>query len=137
LGNLKLLDSLIAGIGNIQVVMAVERHSMRMSEFARFTSRATKPKQKLPVCCETLNSIVQTADPDSVVAIDGNSNGAKCVLQRTECIGAESAVLVALISPGKQRLPILAELLNSAENSLGCVIPPLSIGRQKMRSAKP
>ena len=97
--DLKLLNPLVAGIGDVEMAVAVEGHAVRVDELAGVTAGASEAEQEFAVGGEALHAIVQAADPHAVVSVEHDADGPECVLQVAEVVRAEAARLVSFVAP--------------------------------------
>ena len=61
--DLKLLNPLIAGIGDVEMAVAVEGHAVRVRELAGGTAGASEAEQEFAIDGEALHAIIHAAGP--------------------------------------------------------------------------
>src|SRR5207244_3712086 len=74
LRNLEHLDALVAGIGDVEAILAVEGHPMGMDELARIFARVRDAHQVFALRREALHAVVEAADPYAVALVDGDAD---------------------------------------------------------------
>src|SRR5262245_11072143 len=135
-GDVKLLNSLVAGIGHVQPAFAVQRHAVGPGKTPGLLAAAADAEKKLAVRREDLHAVVQAADPHPVVSVDHDADRSESGARIAGLQGAETARLIALVAPGQERFPVGRQLLDTADSPLRGVKPALAVLSQKMRSAK-
>src|SRR5689334_15330876 len=73
-GHGELLNALIARIADVKIALAVKGHPVRARELTGPLARAADAEEELAVAGETLDAVIQTADPDAVMFVDSNAD---------------------------------------------------------------
>ena len=72
----KLLDPRVHRVRDIQAAVACQHDSMRQVEAAGFCALASYATQILAFVRELLDTIIRRADPDPIIPVDAQSDGA-------------------------------------------------------------
>src|SRR4051812_27429349 len=125
----KFLDTVVKGVHDKEVAVAVEGQPVWGKEFTRFGPFRSEAAQILALGGEPLNATADGADPDPVVLVDTYTDwpleGHLAAFEAAEG-AAEAARLDLIVPPGHQELALRRELLHPALRAFRGVEVPLA-----------
>ncbi len=131
---------MIKGINDVEFASVVEGERVRGEEFSWLGTLAElQAAEEFTVGVELLNAAVDRRDPNVVVRIDGDADGAfevrDFVIEAGE-LTTEATGFIFQTAPRQDWFAVTSQLLDSAHHSFGCVEIACFVEREELRAAE-